>query len=251
MSSEGHLTLLQRLDLALASSFALRGGVDLDDPEGATDPRLAPDREADSLWITRVLALRGFRVRRSEVAAIVDGTASDRTDQEFHLTRGMADVLQTIREHAARGRSPDGWAGVELFRLLTANIARFRKNAIRKDLPWDGIAPLRYPDSDELPALLEGFCAAQHYQEEPEAFEELHPVRQAVRVLWRFARIAPFPDLNLVMAFVQMNAYLLAKGYPMVTPTPKDRTLLNQLVVGPPPRRLVQFESRLVKLVGA
>ena len=36
-------------------------------------------------------------------------------------------------------------------------------------------------------------------------FDELHPVRQAPRLMWRFARIAPFPDFNLVMSFVLMN----------------------------------------------
>jgi len=74
-------------------------------------------------------------------------------------------------------------------------------------------------------------------------------VRQAVRVLWRFARIAPFPDFNTVMGFMLMDAYLLAKGYPMVAPSAEDRGLLNQLLAGPPPRRVVQFESRLLKLV--
>ena len=78
----------------------------------------------------------------------------------------------------------------------------------------------------------------------------MHPVRQSFRVLWRFARLAPFPDFNLVMAFVAMNAHLLAQGYPMVRPLAGDRELLVHLVSGPPPLRHGTFESRLLLAAG-
>ena len=77
-----HLTLLERLDLALARAFALQEAIDLDDPDSLRADALQPDHGADSLWVARVLALRGFRVRRAEVARILGGGERDspRTD---------------------------------------------------------------------------------------------------------------------------------------------------------------------------
>jgi hypothetical protein len=61
------------------------------------------------------------------------------------------------------------------------------------------------------------------------------------------ARIAPFPDFNVLMAFLVMNAYLLAKGYPAITPMPGDRELLGRLLSGPPPTRVLFLEARLAE----
>ena len=67
-------------------------------------------------------------------------------------------------------------------------------------------------------------------------------------MLWRLARIAPFPDFNVLMAFLAMNTFLVAKGYPALTPMPGDREVLNKLLSGPPPTRMPMFEARLAEL---
>lgn len=253
--NDQHLTLLQRIDLAIASRVAQRReSVDLARPEDLQSDALLEHPVEDSEWIGRVLGLRGFEVRSNEVEKILaTGDGPDiRADQETRLIWGMSRVLRSIRQSAVNGNKPDGWMTVGLFRELTGEIARFRGNALRRDQPWDGIPGVRYPDSDAVPELLEGFCAAKHYGETEKFRSSTHPVRRAVRMLWRFARIAPFPDFNTVMGVVVMNAYLLAKGYPMVAPSlPEDRDILTQMVAGPPPKRLVQFESRLVETLGA
>ena len=249
-----HLTLLQRLDLALASRVAYkRERLDLARPEDWQSEALREDPASDSHWISRVLALRGFEFDGSKVLEILHGRSDPNAQQsqEARLMRGVSAVLRTTRDQAAEGRIPDGWLAVELFRQLTGEIARFKGNALRRDLPWDGIVGVSYPDADKVPALLEGFCEQRGYGETGEDFARAHPVRRAVRLMWHFGRIAPFSDFNTVMSFILMNGYLLAKGYPIVTPQPGDRGLLTQLIAGPPPRRLVQFESRLVEFVGA
>ena len=249
-----HLTLLERLDLALAARATDRQSeFDPSEPEGWPREELREDPSRDSAWISQILGLRGFEIGNAETFHILYGSSvrQNSASQEARLVRGVQTVLRTIREHAADGRPPDGWLAVELFRQLTSEIARFRGNALRRDLPWDGVTSVRYPTSDEIPPLLETFCEAKHYGDSPEEFVGVHPVRQAVRLLWRFGRIAPFPDFNHVMAFVLMDAFLLAKGYPMVVPRPADRALMCQLVTGPTPKRLVQFESRLVEIADA
>ena len=49
-----------------------------------------------------------------------------------------------------------------------------------------------------------------HGPDDPAEFARVHPVRQAALVLWAFARLAPFPDFNLMFGFLTMNAFLLA-----------------------------------------
>lgn len=244
-----HLTLLERLDVALAARVAFRGqDVDLNRPEDLRPEPLLADADADAVWITGILALRGFKLRPTEAAGLLRRGFSPPVgaDQETRLMLGMGTVLAMVRARAEGGDAPDGWFAVELFRALTCEIARFRANSLRRDEPWDGIFGVRYPQADAIPALLEGFCAAQGYGEGDRATEGMHPVRQACRLFWGFARIAPFPDFNAVMAFALMNAYLLAKGYPMMQPERGDRQLVGQLITSPRPQRIVQFESRLL-----
>jgi hypothetical protein len=249
-----HLTLLERLDVALAMRLA--GGrhqVDLADPESWTSDVLREDEHRDPVWITRVLALRGFEVSPERVRDVRRERARKKTDvrsdQETRLILGLSAVLDSIRSIAARGRMIDGWCATELFRRLIADIPRFRGHALRRDAPWDAVSSLEYPDPDELPGLLERFCFPQHYGDTAD-FERLHPVRQAERLMWHFGRIAPFPDFNLLMGFILMNTYLLGRGYPMVMPRAEDGGLLAQLVAGPKPHRVIQFESRLVDQLG-
>jgi hypothetical protein len=248
MDEPRHLTLLERLDLALASRLALRGELDLGRPDDLRATPMRTDPEADAVWVAGVLGLRGFRLDPREAAGLLRRGFSPRVgaDQETRLMLGMGAVLQAVRVRAAAGQPPDGWFAVELFRRLTGEITRFRGNALRKDEPWDGVLGVRYPPGEAIPVLLEAFGAEQGYGEDARELEGVHPVRRGARLLWGFARLAPFPDFNAVMAFVLMNAHLLAAGYPMVTPERGDRRLLGQVIAANRPRRIVQFESRLL-----
>jgi len=243
------LTRLERLDLALASQIA-----EEHDP-GETSfagewrmPWLSGCSDTDGSLIAGLLRVRGIVVHPSEVVEILAGGTGRflPTHQELHLTRGMALVMAAVADRAARAKAPDGWFAVELFRKLTAGVARFRNNALRRDEPWDGLRELHYRPADEIPDFLDHFREAESYGESQEVFDSFHPVRQAARVLWRFGRVAPFPDFNGVMAFVLMNSYLLAKGYPMVRPAKRDRALLSRILSGPAPRRAPALEARLL-----
>jgi hypothetical protein len=130
-------------------------------------------------------------------------------------------------------------------------VRRFRNNALRSDPPWDGVLYVPHPAPGELPALLDTFDAGHSYRDHPAVFASLHPVRQSFRVLWRFARLAPFPDLNLPMAWLAMCGHLLGKGYPLLVPEPSDRELVLRLVSGPPPLRMTRWEARLLATVSA
>ena len=54
-----------------------------------------------------------------------------------------------------------------------------------------------------------------------------------------------------VVAWLGMNAFLLAKGYPLLCAEQGDQALVARLLSGPPPLKIVQFEARVVASVGA
>lgn len=252
MGSGDDYTLLERLDLAVASHVAQRTE-HLDqahaDVLDSGLPSMAPTDWGR--WIAGMLGLRGFVVHQREVEQVLAGESSrfKPGHQEHALLHGLQRALLRVRERAGRGQEPDGWFLVDLFKDLTRDIARFRGNVLRRDLPWDTILYVAYPEAADLRALLDRFDAAHHFRDFPLVFERLHPVRRAFRVLWRFARLAPFPDLNMAMAFLAMDAYLLAHGYPLLSPLPGDRELLTHLVSGPPPVRVQLLERRLLETV--
>lgn len=243
------LTLLQRLDLALAERASQRTDSQTW-PDDCTPPWLHADPEADATCIAALLRLRDIEVEAADVGAVLMGRNGrfEPGGQELCLMRGLVPVLAEIRERAAVGKEPDGHFLWKSFRTMTDGVRRFRNNTVRVDLPWDGVARVPYPPPEAVPKLLEDFGPAGCYGEAQRTFESLHPVRQAFRVLWRFARIAPFPDFNLVVGFLAMDAHLLAKGYPMVVPEPGDRDLVVRLVAAKPPARVVRFEARLAEL---
>jgi hypothetical protein len=146
----------------------------------------------------------------------------------------------------SEGQPPDGWHLAEQFKLFSRGVVRFRRNSLRRDLPWDAILYVKYPEAEKVRGLLDSFNLDVCYGDNPLRFQRAHPVRQAFRIMWRLARIAPFPDFNLVMAFVAMSEYLLYKGYPLFCPEPEDRALLHRMVSGPVPSRMMRFESRLL-----
>lgn len=242
------LTALERLDVALASRLAVRAAsVDVGRPEDLCDVLDPPGPEFTARAVAGLLSLRGVAVRFEDVAAALSAAPSGPGPerQDHRLARGLSNCLELARSRAREGRLPDGWFLLELVRILTADIPRFRNNHLRRDAPWDAVPFLTYPDPGELPMLLETFTPERCYRDFPPLFESLHPVRRAFRVMWRFARIAPFPDMNLILAVVAMNGYLLASGYPAVPVRSGDRALLHRVVGGPPPRRIGRFEARL------
>jgi hypothetical protein len=246
MTSPGNtpLNLLQRVDLELANRLAeVPAELDvLAAGHGLPDVPVANQLD----WVAGVLGLRGMLIDASDVAAVLQGESSrfEPDHHEYRLVEGMARVYTSI---VTGGSPPDGWMLVELFKDFTKGVARFRNNSVRRDLPWDAILFVDYPSNDKVAACLDGFHRRNCYTDLGARFERMHPVRQAFRVLWLFARIAPFPDFNLSMAWVAMNLHLLDAGYPMLVPTKKDRERLHRMVGGPVPQRIVAFESRLLE----
>ena len=245
-----NLSPLERLDLELAARLAAaRERADASRPEDLA-VALAPG-PADAEWIGAMLALRGFVVAVDDVQRLLSGLSTKlRVGQQEHaLVVGMARVLRSVRERAAAGRPPDGWYLVELFRQLTCEVPRFRNNELRRDEPWDSVLYVSYPQPSLLRGLLDTFDQPHRYRDVPVLFDSLHPVRRGFRMLWRFARVAPFPDMNLLMATVGMSAYLAAEGYPLFCPRRTDRELITHLVSGPPPRKSPLLEKRLLEQV--
>ncbi|MHC5064992.1 MAG: hypothetical protein ACYTG5_13580 [Planctomycetota bacterium] len=244
--------VIERLDLALATRFSAALGpsseqriVDIQTSE------LSLGEDARCEWISGLLSVRNYRVSAEDVRVILNGAPSRFREehQEFGLVHGLNRVLELLEVQAADGKWPSGKRLVELFSVLTEGIARFRNNAIRKDQPWDSLLYLGYPRTRDLGRIIDSFTKENCYRDIPAIFESLHPVRQACRVLWRYARIAPHPDLNLVMALVAFNACLRASGYPLLVPGRADRSRLMRLIPGPPPRRIVHFELRLLNQI--
>lgn len=247
------LTFLERLDLKLASRLVPRlGAFDVQAPPEAWahllldgDARIRP---AAGL-VCGHLELRGIDLRLTEVQSVLMGRHGryQPDNQEYAFIQGMARCLALIQERARAQVAPDGEFAVELFRGFAGDLARFKNNWLRRDMPWDGLLYVPYPEASDVPGLLGNFDEASCYRDVPARFSSLHPVRQSFRVLWRMARIAPFPDFNVLIAFLVMNAYLLSKGYPAITPMPGDRELLTKVLSGPVPLRLLMFEARLAE----
>ena len=166
------------------------------------------------------------------------------------MLSGLRECLRLVRRRASDGAPPDGWFFVELFCAMTAELPRFRNNDLRRGPPWDAQLYVTYPPPEQLRSLLNTFDVARCFRDVPLAFHALHPVRQGFRLMWRFARIAPFPDFNVVMAWLGMNAWLQTKGYPLLPIENGDQDLLSRLVGGPPPAKILQFEARLLRRVG-
>lgn len=247
-------TLLERIDLALAQRLVGMTGEQelLAGAQHFQDRIYRPDGR-DAHWIGALLRLRGLIVLDEDVADILTGSTArfPAGTQEACMIHGLHNLLREMRERASRGRMPNGTFLVAAFATMTSGVARFRNNLVRRDVPWDAVLYVTYPRPDELDDLLATFDVEHRYRDAARIFDHLHPVRQGWRILWRLARIAPFTDFNLLMAWVAMCSYLLAKGYPLLSPESQDQGLLHRLIGGPPPLRLSQFEGRLLDTVEA
>ncbi len=247
--------MLERIDLALASRMVGATSGHDDEPiahaqrvlDGVRRP--TPD---DVPFLAGLLRLRGFVVFDDDATDVLAGRSGRLSPitQEHRLLRGLQQALQLVRQRAAEGRPPDGWFLVELFRTMTAELPRFRNNDLRRGPPWDSLIYVNYPAPDQLASLLDTFDANRCYRDVPIVWHGLHPVRQGFRLLWRFARIAPFPDFNVLVGWFGMNAWLQAKGFPMLVPERTDQQFLARLLGGPPPSKIAQFEGRLLSAFG-
>lgn len=243
-------SLLERVDLALASRLVAGVG----DPEPIAVAQRVLDQvrrpaPSDAVFAAGALRLRGFVVSDDDAVAAVGGGggALSPLSQEYRLLRGLRACLDMIRGRAASGLPPDGWFATELFRTLTAELPRFRNNELRRGPPWDAAVHVTYPQPEELRFLLSTFDIDHHFRDLPALWAPLHPVRQGFRLLWRFARIAPFPDFNLVVAWLLANAWWQWHGYPLLPTDGTDQLPLQRLLSGPPPTRIVPFEARLLE----
>ncbi len=246
------LNILQRLDLALASRVADAPPLILELTAGLGLPTV-PEVDCRD-WVAGLLGLRGLRVDSDEVQAVIDGDAGrfDPEHHEYALIEGLLAVHQRLVEPGAGFRPlPDGWILMELFKQFVGKVARFRNNHIRKDTPWDAVLYVKYPDRRELTEYLDNFHRDNAYMDNSVRFESLHPVRQAFRVLWHFARIAPFPDFNMTMAWIAMDMFLRHAGYPMLVPQHGDRERLHRMMTGPVPLRIRALEHRMLESLEA
>lgn len=241
-------SLLERIDVALASRLVTAAGPDepIAHAQQVFDRMLRP-AQSDAAFFASLLRLRGLCVAESDAKAVLDGTPGllSPIHQEFRMIRGLRDALDLMRQRVAQGTPPDGWFAVELWKRMTADLPRFRNNDLRRGPPWDAMLYVNYPSADQLPFLLDTFDAEHSYRDMPGIFAAHHPVRQGFRILWRFARIAPFADFNVVVGWMVMVTWWMTKGYPLIAPEPQDQALLAKLLSGPPPTRIVQFEKRL------
>ncbi|MBM3974354.1 MAG: hypothetical protein FJ301_09680 [Planctomycetes bacterium] len=247
------LSVLERIDLALASRM-LTPGAD-NEPIAAAQRALDGVRQpgvGDVLFLASLLRLRGFVLADQDAADVLGGRPSrlSPVTQEHRLLRGLAECLQRIRQRAADGREPDGWFLVELFRTMTTEMPRFHNNDLRRGPPWDALLYVDYPAPDQLRVALDRFEPEHYYRDAAMVFQALHPVRQGFRLFWRFARLAPFADFNVVIAWLGLNAWLQAKGFPLLAAAPGDSQALVRLISGPPPKRLPLFEARLLASLG-
>jgi hypothetical protein len=252
MRSESGPSLLERVDLVLASRLVV--GVGDAEPIAVAQRVLDQVRRpapSDAVFAAGALRLRGFVVTDEDAVAAVGGGGGvlSPLSQEYRLLRGLRACLEQIRGRAAAGLPPDGWFATELFRTLTAELPRFRNNELRRGAPWDAVLYVTYPQPEELRFLLSTFDLDHHYRDQPALWQPLHPVRQGFRILWRFARLAPFPDFNLVLAWLLANAWLQWHGYPLLPTDQGDQQVLQRLLSGPPPSRILPFEARLLERV--
>ncbi|HEX6812181.1 MAG TPA: hypothetical protein VF384_11200 [Planctomycetota bacterium] len=241
------------MDLALATRLA--NASDHQEPLATSQRLLDEVRQPtanDAQFLAGLLRLRGFTLADDDAADVLEGRPARLSPitQEHRLLLGSRECLRLIRERAVAGTPPEGWFFVELFRTMTRELSRFRNNDLRRGPPWDALLHVSHPSPDQLRFLIDRFDLAHRYRDIALAFDALHPVRQGFRVLWRFMRIAPFPDFNAMVAWLGMNAWLQVKGYPLLHAHEEDRALLARLANGPPPTKILQFESRLLAAVG-
>lgn len=243
--------MLERVDLELASRLVAGNRAEpLASAQRVLDGARRPG-PTDPALFAALLRLRGFVVADEDAKAVLRGTSGRLApvNQEFRMIRGLAAGLQLVRERAAAGEPPDGWFAVEIWKQMTAELPRFHNNDLRRGPPWDAVLYLNYPSPDQLAYLLDTFDIEHSFRDQPLLFSAFHPVRQGFRIMWRFARIAPFPDFNLLMGWMLMVSWLQWKGYPMIMPEHTDQVMLSRLLSGPPPQRIVQFEKRLLDAV--
>lgn len=248
----GPAGLLDRLDLDLAQeAVSTLQGLDADSVVRRLPTWRALDARRRDSWIAGVLGVRGIHITNELVRAILDDRDVDScTRQERVMVRGLGRALDRMMSRGRAGIPPDGWFVVALFRTVTQGLPRFTNNQMRRDLPWDALRGVSYPNHRDVGGMLDRFTPSNRFSDASKNWTRMHPVRQASRVLWRFARISPFPDFNRMFAFVLFDAYLLAHGYPLLTPEKADKQLLENLASrDTPPARIVQLESRLWRAV--
>ena len=252
---ETHATsLLERVDLALATRLA--NASDHNEPIATSQNLLDELRRpspGDAVFMAGLLRLRGFAVLDDDARDVIEGRLGRLSPitQEHRLLLGARDCLRLARERAVAGTPPDGWFLVDLFKTMTRDLPRFRNVDLRRGPPWDALLHVTHPPPDQLRFLIDRFDLPHCYRDVALAFHALHPVRQGFRLLWRFLRIAPFSDFNAIIGWLGMNAWLQAKGYPLLDAHEEDRHFLSRLANGPPPTKILQLESRMLAAVGA
>lgn len=243
------LSTLERVDLALALRMLPADGSTewIAAAQRALDGVRLPS-ESDIVFMASLLRFRGFAVSDEDAAAVFAGRSGrlTATTQEHRLLRGLAEALRRVRARADDGVPPDGWFLVELFRTVALELPRFRNNDLRRGPPWDAILYTNHAPVDQVQRMLDQFDVARCFGDAPAVFRPLHPVRQSFRLFWRFLQIAPFPDFNAVVGWLGMNAWLQAKGFPLLPAQASDARWLVPFAGSPPPLRCPPLEARML-----
>lgn len=168
---------------------------------------------------------------------------------EYWFIRGIDGALGLLEGRSVRGIGPDRVHLMELWRELTGRLPNAPQAAWRDREPVDAIPGVEYPAPELLEFLLERFHQEGGYLDEPAWFQGLHPVRQAWRIFVRCARLAPFPQHNLLMAWLAACAWLRARSYPLLVLDPSDQRLVLRHVLADPREGPVEWEERLLAQV--
>src|SRR5262249_20117089 len=201
--------------------------------------RLYRGSSRDPHFLAALLRQRGFAVWDEDAVEVLAGNSKrlPPSTQEHQLILGLMDALQMVPDRSSQGRMPDGWFLVELFRVATRGLSRFRNNTLRVDDPWDAVLHVTHARPAELTPVLDSFDYARRYRDYAPLFDSLHPLRQGFRVLWRFARLAPFPGFNGVVPWLGVWGWAPAQGQPPLGAPAAARALLQHTTSRPPPPR--------------
>jgi hypothetical protein len=218
--------------------------------DGAGSQEVAFDWMARQRLSAVTGAVRFVRVAATleDVAAVLLGRPGrfSPTSGEFWLIRGLDSALSALEVRSLTGEGPDAAHLMSLWRELTGRLPHAPRAAWRDREPIDAIPGVDYPSPVLLEDLLGRFRAADCYLDEPSWFQTLHPVRQACRIFARSARLAPFPQHNLLMAWLAACAWLRARAYPLLVLDPCDQRLVLRHVLADPAEGPVEWEERLV-----
>lgn len=185
----------KELDLLLAEQIVAGGfrGARLFDWRKARDER----------WILGVLDCLGIQATAWDIESCLRGTAGRFLPhhREFALIHGMRLVIDELDDWADQGTRLDAERLSGLYRMLTCELPEAGTRCDQDVSEMEALVPMHPPSAP-------------------------HPVEHAGRVYQSVLDLAPFPELNPVLAALASTAVLLPAGYPPFMPRAADEARL-------------------------